>query len=528
MQYIEVSYHLKIRAMIEGGHEIALEWPVLINHCGRRESNALMREIGWVEGLCDRADASRTQSAPSVAERRLSRPMSPDLPPSAPLASSPSFGTVSSAALPVSQPSSMHTESIHSSSQPHVSPIIRDSRAPSPPPALSYSFVPSPTAAEEKRRLHEQASRTRDDTQAWRAREIEAEASAERLARESQAPPEDLKAAYGAVHASSNGNGPSRLSYSALRQAGGPPTIVTPREFVQRALGKAPEQRTQEEKDALEDLLNGQLGSSSGIARSNTMVAWSGSTVSEATSPNEARDPSANQAENLSSPPVTSTAAPPALLRSQTMLSSAEQEKKRLFEAAKETARQRQAEAQAELERQNAVLREMEEREAEEERLRVALAERDALEQAEAQRRRIAEETWAKEEAERQKRERAKFEERMREEEERRVAELQLLAERHRADEEDRKDLMLKRRMEENRRAEQQQVQERATQQARENAHRQQQLEEDQRRKHEEDQQSAQMTRLSSESAVMSSHAQQYPTPQGCGSGGEPSSMPPV
>lgn len=445
--------------MIQGGEEIALEWPVLMNYCGQRESMRLMREIGWVDSLCDRPGLHKAMNAAELVivdpvSATVARPHSPDLPPSAPLTPSPTRGLLTEA--------------------PPQSTVGVEHQRP--------EFAPSPSAAEEKRRLHESASRIRDENQARRARELEAEqeileSQHETLSVESHVP--DSPATT--VTVESIGAASFMSSLPTFHQAAivqvPSATMVSHRDFVQSALAKSPEQRTLAEKDALEALLNGEFHTASARSapnRSNTVISWSGSSLSTAieastTAPIQPEvtvmvPAQANTMDSIKSrqPPSSSTPVH-SLLRSQTVLSHAEQEKKRLFDEARETARQRQAEAQAELDRQNALLLEIERQEVEraereraqeeEERraVELALRDRDEFERQQADRLRLAEEQWRREEEERRRLARAEFEERMRVAEERTAAELLALAERQRAREEERKDVLLRRRAEQDR-----------------------------------------------------------------------------
>ncbi|KAL8280936.1 hypothetical protein RQP46_006615 [Phenoliferia psychrophenolica] len=63
-KHVDVAYHLKVRAMLEGGEEVSVDgWGVFIGGLGSREAKGLMEEIGWVEGLCDRPGVIRDPRA---------------------------------------------------------------------------------------------------------------------------------------------------------------------------------------------------------------------------------------------------------------------------------------------------------------------------------------------------------------------------------------------------------------------------------------------------------------------------------
>ncbi|GAA5959595.1 hypothetical protein JCM21900_002948 [Sporobolomyces salmonicolor] len=178
-------------------------------------------------------------------------------------------------------------------------------------------------------------------------------------------------------------------------------------------------------------LARGYLSPATHVARSNTMLALSGSDVSDAPPPPPSRSP----------PMPTSFSA--ALLGCS--LATAEAEKKRLFLDARETARQRQEEVRVELERQNRLLEEIKFEEAQrayEKRLvaeaKAALREeecrkREAFEESQTEVARLEEEKWIREEGLQRARALAELEEKKREAEIERQNELKRFEEQQRA-----------------------------------------------------------------------------------------------
>ncbi|ORY66797.1 hypothetical protein BCR35DRAFT_334540 [Leucosporidium creatinivorum] len=531
-KYVEVVYHLKIRGMIEGGEELAVdEWPVIIGNVGRRESNGLMGDIGWVSDLCNRAGGEPTNRttnrvvSPTPGQQTVGfavpRSTSPDLPPSAPLipsppptagsAFSPRFANLDTTrAVTHSDPprsdSYGHPDQQHSApsqaqrlpaggADPYASfstsarsqeaqqqhqaeaysspyhPSSNGHQPSTPSPAPRPTFVPSPTAAEEKLHLHQAAIQMREEQQARRVAQEEERAKHEEALRR-QAEMESPSSLSHNRRDTYDSSVSSSLPYADYEKASLHSAAIVRRQLVQDGLAKPPHLRSVEENGALDSLVHNDAPevvqarlAPAPIQRSNTTVAWNGSSVG----------PVSDVPGSTPSPPQPDLLAPQAqpqrelhpLVRSQTILSGAEAEKRRLFEEAKERARQRQEEARIELEKQSALLANLEAEEMdraqkeyeiemamqeEEERRRArALVERDEFERRERERAAVLEEEWRREEQERQRRAREEFEERMRVEEVRRVEELKRLAELQREVEEESKAVMLRKRQERDR-----------------------------------------------------------------------------
>lgn len=520
--------------MIEGGDELAVdEWPVVIGNVGRRESNGLMGDIGWVSDLCNRAGGEARGEAgarssvvsPIPGQAQVSfaakRSTSPDLPPSAPLIPSPpptagsafsprfanldttraitqsdppprsdSFGHLDqqhpSQCLPVeadpyvsfnngarSHEAPLHSETYSSSYRP-TNPSSNGHQPSTPSPAPRPTFVPSPTAAEEKLHLHQAAIQMREEQQARRVAQEEERAKHEEALRR-QVEMESPSPVSHNRRDTYDSSVSSTLPYADYEKASLHSAAIVRRQLVQDGLAKPPHLRSVEENGALDSLnihndapavVQARLAPAP-IHRSNTTVAWNGSSVGGgADSEFPGSTPSPPQPDLLAPQPQPQRELHP-LVRSQTILSGAEAEKRRLFEEAKERARQRQEEARIELEKQSALLAnleaeemvraqreyeiEMRMQEEEEVRRARALAERDEFERRERERAAIIEEEWKREEQERQRRAREEFEERMKVQEMRRVEELRRLAEQHREVEEESKAEMLRKRQERDR-----------------------------------------------------------------------------
>lgn len=495
VQYVDVAYHVKIRAMLEGGDELAVDhWPVIVGNVGRRESNGLMSDIGYVEVLCDRPGGDEPASPSSPAPNLLPRirSTSPNLPMSASIISIPSpqpvannayaprfanldtTHTISAATPPPHPPrSDSYNHLDREPTQQHTpqrlpvggadpyaqfgkqAPSQRQPSPTPPRPTPQMTFHTSPTAAEEKARLHEEAIRIREERQARRVADEEQQAKrAEFLRAQSQ---------MESPTSPSTGVGRDSLDtfigYAEGEKASLQSAALVRRQLVQDGLVNTPTDVTAVAHSRLEP---------TNIARSNTTVAWNGSAVGEAGGPSPSASPTPNVVNGPSSPlhqqqqPGLQPRDLHPLLRSKTILSHAEAEKRRIYQEAVEQARVRQEEARLELERQSAALaefesaelerlqREVDEEQAmleEEERRRAAaLLVRDEFERGERERVARVQAEWEREERERQRKAREEFEERMRAQEERRVAELARLAEQHREYEEESKAEMLRKR----------------------------------------------------------------------------------
>lgn len=561
-------YHLKIRAMIEGGEECAIDhWAVIVGHVGVRESKGRMIEIGWVDELCDRkgsdsADHATFKTPPPVAAAPLA-PAPTSTPARAAQEESEtlvvrrdrrnSISPLAAATIPAVRTPEQAYPDRSTPTRPEParfapSPVV----AASPPPAhpqANGSNSPYFTAEQEKARLYGAATSSSRPTATSRPQQgyrvanpspdlqphvaaptpIRPEYSPSRTPRAGEPlspqpftnvepspipiaqprydrddhvaqPQPQTEEAFSPVSRGSRNSTmtfDSRHSTAEDEKARLHHAAVIRRSVIQSGLSKPPEQRTREEQVALDQLLNASgttevveeaplvaRGQLAPVQRSNTTIAFSGSSVSMIDEELVVAPPIASrqqqriqnhqqqqqQQQRLHSPEIL-----PYLSRTKTMLSSAEQEKKRLFEEAKETARRRQEEARIELERQNAVMARLEveeqeravreeelEREYEEEerrRMEDAITARERFEEEEREKMRREEEQWVREEEARRREAREKFERQRREAEERRVEQLQRLAELQREGEEGRKSEMLRIRRERDRIEEEQERQ---------------------------------------------------------------------
>ncbi|GAA5992557.1 hypothetical protein JCM10908_002662 [Rhodotorula pacifica] len=274
-KHIDIGYHLKIRAMLEGGDEISIDhWPVIVANIPTRSANGIVREIGWVQGLCDRPGmavlAPEVVAAPVVeVESRMNG--SP----------APRPATAATARFHIANPSAS-TDSSPPPSPPPQNHLYNHE------PSPMAGFVPSTRAEEEKLRYYEQATRTRDVLQS-------------------------------SLRASTNGSNSDRQHVSSP---------ISPSSM------HAYEEAAQVQLATLVPAA-GADRSHSALERSMTTVAWSGS---DAGAPSAATA-SAAMASSLSASAATASQQ---LGRSLTL---AEQEKARLYDDAKKTARQRQDEA---------------------------------------------------------------------------------------------------------------------------------------------------------------------------------------
>ncbi|GAA5989635.1 hypothetical protein JCM11641_002908 [Rhodosporidiobolus odoratus] len=452
-KHVDVAYHLKIRAMIEGGDEISVDnWPVVISNVSARVAKGIMSDIGWVEGLCDRpgiaGDLEPSPQAPAPAQTQL-----PAIPPPLPivqqnhtsLASSPTPAQPPPSASPVldrsfvdsatekarllsgsylAPPGSYHVANPSATPDTSAPPIRHQAATPpplaAPAPVRQNSYFASPTAEEEKRLYYENATRSRDALQSSLRSNNNNEPAASPTTT-------DLTQRTGSGTGESMRSPTAEDEKVALHQA-----AILRRDQIQNGINhRESPQRSQTQGPAYVNddaplVAMGQLGP----ARSNTMMAFSGSDVSSAAPP-PPPPPPPGQTSPLSAGASSVSAA--LLGRS---LTTAENEKRRLFLEAKETARRRQEEARLELERQNRVLAEMdfeEQQNAWEARL-VAEAEvekrteeRRRLDDFEQQQRDFIaaeEERWKREEEERRARALAELDEKKRRAEEAMQAEL--------------------------------------------------------------------------------------------------------
>ena len=146
VQHIDISYHLKIRVLLEsdqgqGEEELAIDhWPAIVANIPTRTANGIVREIGWVPELCDRPGAM-----PIARDFANGSPPPP-----------PHDSTASQARFRIANPSA-------ASPSPSPAPAPVPVAPPQPiEPSPMAGFVPSTRAEEEKLRYYEQATRTRD------------------------------------------------------------------------------------------------------------------------------------------------------------------------------------------------------------------------------------------------------------------------------------------------------------------------------------------------------------------------------
>ncbi|GAA5941406.1 uncharacterized protein JCM15063_006089 [Sporobolomyces koalae] len=339
-KHIDVSYHLKVTATIEGGDEISIDqWPVVIGNVNARVARGIITDIGYVEGLCKRPGLEEAQEMlrqddlddnTPLAYCANSRPQDPYRPavPSSDHNDSPA--TFSDASTEKRQlfAARLNGGSYHVSNETHANgpSVSSSSGSPAPlaatperPTPVRPRFAPSPTAEEEKRRYYDAATKSRDTLQGLRVDQ------------------EQYEHARSLQHHHES-------SLSPISDQGLSPV----------AFHQAPIHKLTREPAAIENPATtlGYTAPFAGVSRSNTTYAASGSYVSSAA--DESRSPPQPAAVTSSSSLSVGTAM---LGRS---LTSAESEKKRLFLEAKEMARARQEEARLELERQNKVLEDFE------------------------------------------------------------------------------------------------------------------------------------------------------------------------
>ncbi|GAA5949392.1 hypothetical protein JCM3765_003394 [Sporobolomyces pararoseus] len=475
-KHIDVAYHLRIRAMIEGGEEVIIDqWPVVIGNVNARVARGIVADIGYVEGLCERGGLTEatkyvngneavqaprfeeviTHQPQTQTQRNVSTLAPPTIVPSPQVESPAAYSDSSTekrrlleARSNLANGSSFHVSNpTHEQLQSqHSTPRLSTPERPTP---IRPQFAPSPTAEEEKRRYYEAATKSRDHLQGLRS-----EQTTPNHSRDTSFPISLDALRY--RHASDGPSAMSPTSSTALTD-----TPVSPFVYQEASVVKLRED---------DDYPGSRPANGHAISRSDTILAASGSAVSTTL---EERTHPATQ-PSLLSPPSARSIGTSMLNRS---LTSAESEKKRLFLEAKEMARVRQEEARLELERQNKVLEDFEfeeaqrdfeerlileaeeERRKEEERERIAFERRLELErleklaqfereQREAQEKRQAEaDKWARERKEEDEMKKRKAEElrrmdeqKEREESERRGALARKAAmERQRAEDEERR-----------------------------------------------------------------------------------------
>ncbi|BGP44152.1 hypothetical protein JCM10449v2_008216 [Rhodotorula kratochvilovae] len=453
-KHVDVAYHLKVRAMLEGGDEVAVDnWPVVIGNCDSRTAKGIMLDIGFVEGLCDRgglaqpapAQAQALTSPRPAPQRQASMHVSPaptaspihhpaaaeQLPPApSPIASYQDAALEKSRLLNSSfGPGESGFHVMNPSGQDELS-RYRNSSTPPPPLAapapVRPAFVPSPSAEDEKRSYYEQATRQRDALQS------------------------SLRSSHGIAAPSPVSAAEPRMSesldtpsieddHSASHQR----AAIVRRDSRDGLSRPAPVRAGASDRAGLrasQYVEGGPTFATAHLAptRSNTIMALSGSDVS--VSPPAMPSPPA-VAEPARSPPREHPTSPAALLGRS--LTTAEAEKRRLFLDAKEMARKRQEEARLELERQNQALAELEFEEAqlayearlvaeaEDERREVERLAREAFEADRLERIRLDEERWQREEEERQAQARREIDERKRRAQEAMEAELRRFEAQH-------------------------------------------------------------------------------------------------
>jgi len=443
--------------MLEGGDEISVDhWPVLIGDCDSRTAKGIMRDIGWVEGLCDRVglspsaapsppehepeheparpEAQRQLSARSTSpplQRTPARQDSEQLPPApSPIASyqdaaleksrllQRTYGSASGAGFHVANPTSAHDRErdreLDADERFGPSSLSSPPRRLEAPAPMRTSFGALPTTAEdEKHSYYEQATRQRDALQlsVHGTDSLSAPSPTSILNHHHHRYSESQ-------HSPSVEDDPASLHRAAIVHRDSRDELSRP------AAGA----RTESDRSGLrasQYVEGGPTFATAHLAptRSNTIMALSGSDVSTSTpsisSPPPPPPPAVDPA-----PPRDPPTSPAALLGRS--LTTAEAEKRRLFLDAKEMARKRQEEARLELERQNQALAELdfeeaqlayEQRliaEAEDERREVERLAREAFEADRLARIAADEERWQREEEARQAQARAEIDEKRR------------------------------------------------------------------------------------------------------------------
>ncbi|GAA6012777.1 hypothetical protein JCM11491_002558 [Sporobolomyces phaffii] len=370
-KHIDVAYHLRIRAMMEGGDEIAIDqWPVVIGNVNARTAHGIIGDIGYVAGLCERPgvpalDDVREGEGPSGVRNGTAslarQPFANLAPPPAastpiPLVASPA--TYSDASTEKrrllearSNGASFHVSNpTHDQGPSHHAP--QPSSTPERPTPVRPRFAPSPTAEEEKRRYYEAATKSRDVLQGLHS-----------LENGDASPGRDLVSPLSTDNTryQSMNDGPALSTKSSVALSDPPMSPYALQEAAVLKLTRPHELSPAEEHGGFGSQSIG--GNGIGISRSNTTFAASGSAVSttfDDPSPRsvlDERSPSASGPRPSTSTSLLAVGASSMLGRS---LTSAESEKKRLFLEAKAIARARQEEARLALERQNKVLEDFE------------------------------------------------------------------------------------------------------------------------------------------------------------------------
>ncbi|KAM0748275.1 hypothetical protein T439DRAFT_77556 [Meredithblackwellia eburnea MCA 4105] len=378
-KHIDVGYHLKIRAMLEGGEELSCDgWSVVIGGVGSRDSRGLVEEIGWVEGLCDRPGLTRNATAAketNVAAAKTAPVAKPDDPVSASVNGRAPTDSAQHRLRTTSTPqlrnkaASQEVESPRPNStffggssasqaaesiQPTPSPARSGSRdviaeaelqprSLSPPPPIAPTPAQSSpylSAEEEKRRLYNSARETANRQQQFRIQNADS-------------PP---PATYFTTNPSAEDE--KRRLYEAAQ--------IT-RDRLQSSVNENPviggmsaeDEKTRLHRAAVlrRDQLQGMTSPSSPpLASASEKVGLFEAAVS--TRDEVQRAFSASPVRSNTS--MSMSAAGSLSIRSNSILPTAEAEKKRLFENAKAIARQRKEEARIEFEKQKTLVEEME------------------------------------------------------------------------------------------------------------------------------------------------------------------------
>jgi len=325
----------------------------VISNVNYRNARGIVADIGYVEGLCERAgltESDRMTNGHGNGHTLTSSRSFDMIPSSVPQKINPSSLAPPAAAPPPPQVESpatysdastekrrllearsiatngssfhvsnpTHEQQQSSRSSPHVS-------TPERPTPLRAQFAASPTAEEEKRRYYEAATKSRDHLQGLQADQGQLRDSPVSIDAQPTLSP---------------------TSSAALTE-----TPVSPFAFQEASVVKL--RRPSDDDDLPPQSF---VDNRTAVSRSNTTFAASGSAVSTSLDEPPRQLLSPQGAASLS-PPASRSIGASMLGRS---LTSAESEKKRLFLEAKEMARIRQEEARLELERQNKVLEDFE------------------------------------------------------------------------------------------------------------------------------------------------------------------------
>ncbi|KAK4053292.1 hypothetical protein OIO90_003904 [Microbotryomycetes sp. JL221] len=358
-KFMEVTYKLRVEVMLENGKQASLQdWPFVLGPFGRDKADELVKEIGWIDKLCQRPGLerfkNRERDSTSPAHNAVGRRRSPDLSDlvnnntdvrtnsglDSSLRASADYSAIESFRTEAdSTPTHGHSAFVdprHRSDQlSHSSGTVQHRLNGSAPTSndhsssLSHSNHRLSGAAEEKRRLHEIASRTRDETQARYAADLaqtRTEKMRERSLTSSDESPDHKRQSYqlrdepplmnvsnqlpparqagrptseSFATASPTDVGPATLHQAAVVPAGSPLSPSQPLDVLRSALAKAPTDRTAAEREAIDSLLSSQgnsLGRTStsltvtndmrgltSMTRSSTTVARSGSVAGSGT-----------------------------------------------------------------------------------------------------------------------------------------------------------------------------------------------------------------------------------------------------